>query len=451
MHKEKTTYRLLVDYLKGTLSNKERHTVEKETLEDPFLEDALDGFESIDAQALEKDIAALTKKMAKRTTSQSKSFSFYRYPIAASVILIIGFSFWWFLNKEVVLNTPSVVHEETKENPLFKEPSTIEEPPIDIVFQEEKIEMPEISKPISEKDLKKEAPVISEEKTGTLVKIANETIVEDELEAPVNTVEEIVVIEKEPVEIEKPQMSKRKTAVVADIATIDKEETSVSLNRKSTLNGKKANDKKSKRKNEIEESKEMIVLGKVTVKGKPIKYVAVIVKGDINRMTETDVAGNYSIVTAKGETLLFSYVGYERKEVLVENSTQINIELDEEVIEALLQAVDVNPEKEEKEVLAAPLQEAIPFNESKENFKIWVKNSLKIRYPEIVFDTNIKMDITISYFGEVVMVDIPSYLTKKQIKALSQVLGSSPNWTPAKNEKEQDISSNMTLNIDFGR
>ena len=43
--------------------------------------------------------------------------------------------------------------------------------------------------------------------------------------------------------------------------------------------------------------------------------------------TVTDANGKYSIVSNEGNTLVFSFVGYESKEVLVGKSSQINVKL----------------------------------------------------------------------------------------------------------------------------
>jgi len=57
-----------------------------------------------------------------------------------------------------------------------------------------------------------------------------------------------------------------------------------------------------------------------------IPGVNIIIKGK-NRGTTTDVNGNYSLSVEEGETLIFSFVGYQKKEVLIKNQTQIDIVL----------------------------------------------------------------------------------------------------------------------------
>lgn len=57
--------------------------------------------------------------------------------------------------------------------------------------------------------------------------------------------------------------------------------------------------------------------------------VSVVVKGTTNG-TVTDFDGNYSLNARNGETLVFSYIGYQKQEIIVESQTVINIALAED-------------------------------------------------------------------------------------------------------------------------
>ncbi|MCB8995290.1 MAG: TonB-dependent receptor [Bacteroidales bacterium] len=73
------------------------------------------------------------------------------------------------------------------------------------------------------------------------------------------------------------------------------------------------------------------VTGKVTdeANGTALPGVTIIVKGT-TAGTVTDIDGTYSIKASTGQTLVFSYIGYSSKEVVVENSSELNISLSEE-------------------------------------------------------------------------------------------------------------------------
>jgi TonB-linked SusC/RagA family outer membrane protein len=75
-------------------------------------------------------------------------------------------------------------------------------------------------------------------------------------------------------------------------------------------------------------SQEKTITGTVTGAddGFPLPGVNVIVKGT-QRGAQTDFDGNYTIKASEGETLVFSYVGYETAEVRVGTSSTVNISM----------------------------------------------------------------------------------------------------------------------------
>ncbi len=78
--------------------------------------------------------------------------------------------------------------------------------------------------------------------------------------------------------------------------------------------------------------KEVDVVVKGTVKdinNEPLPGVSVIIEGTTIG-TVTNLDGNYSIEVSEGSVLIFSFIGYERQSVLVQNSNTINIVLQED-------------------------------------------------------------------------------------------------------------------------
>ncbi|WP_417370376.1 SusC/RagA family TonB-linked outer membrane protein [Gelidibacter japonicus] len=60
--------------------------------------------------------------------------------------------------------------------------------------------------------------------------------------------------------------------------------------------------------------------------GVPLIGVNIIVK-ETSRGTQTDFDGNYKIMAAKGDVLIFSYVGFEDKEIVIRDVTVLNVSL----------------------------------------------------------------------------------------------------------------------------
>ncbi len=75
----------------------------------------------------------------------------------------------------------------------------------------------------------------------------------------------------------------------------------------------------------------MNITGKVTDEenGTPLPGVTVIARGT-TLGTVTDFDGNYTISVSPGATIVFSYIGYTSKEVVVGDQTEINVVLSEE-------------------------------------------------------------------------------------------------------------------------
>ncbi len=89
---EKYKKELLDKYLNKNLSNDERHELERLALDDPFLFEALNGF----AQAGEEHVQDISKMRKKIMSGQAqkKRFSIIPYGVAASLLVVVGLSFW---------------------------------------------------------------------------------------------------------------------------------------------------------------------------------------------------------------------------------------------------------------------------------------------------------------------------------------------------------------------
>ncbi|RLJ99502.1 uncharacterized protein DUF2135 [Tenacibaculum discolor] len=72
-----------------------------------------------------------------------------------------------------------------------------------------------------------------------------------------------------------------------------------------------------------------VVTGIVSDSSDVLPGVSVIVKGT-NRGTETDFDGNYTINVEENEVLVFSFVGFSTKEVIISRGSTVNIELEED-------------------------------------------------------------------------------------------------------------------------
>jgi len=61
--------------------------------------------------------------------------------------------------------------------------------------------------------------------------------------------------------------------------------------------------------------------------GEPLPGASVLIEGQANKGTVTDIEGNYSINVEEGTTLIFSYIGFDAKKVVVGNQSKIDVVL----------------------------------------------------------------------------------------------------------------------------
>src|SRR5579871_4767874 len=100
-------------YLEGRLSAEEMHAIEKAAMDDPFLSDAIEGFQNLSSQqsitATNADIRELQQRLQERISGKKRSslIFFTGWRAAAAVIVLLGISA---LTVNYILNRP--MHKE---------------------------------------------------------------------------------------------------------------------------------------------------------------------------------------------------------------------------------------------------------------------------------------------------------------------------------------------------
>jgi|GEM_PF-171176 len=105
----------LKDYIQGNKHGKEANRLEREAMKDPFLQGALDGFENVTG-----DHVKIIERLENRFThppvvSHKKRNRLLYWPVAASVLLLIGFGIY-FLSERNREHTPSFAEVQPDEN-----------------------------------------------------------------------------------------------------------------------------------------------------------------------------------------------------------------------------------------------------------------------------------------------------------------------------------------------
>ena len=108
----------LLQYIQGSRKGKEAHRLEKEAMRDPFLSDALDGYQTVEGNHVES-IEATRRRISRRTRSQRDLIA--KWSIAASLLICLGFGSYFWFNREVGLSKElqsMVIQEEAVTPPL---------------------------------------------------------------------------------------------------------------------------------------------------------------------------------------------------------------------------------------------------------------------------------------------------------------------------------------------
>ena len=127
---------LIQKYLNGELDARAMHELERRALDDPFLMEALEGYEA-NGKDQRQNLADLQKQLQQRIApKQSRLWPVIS--IAASVLLFISVGGWWLLNYRAPSNKPNALPADKTEvaknkpvpAPLLKEVKPVEAPVI---------------------------------------------------------------------------------------------------------------------------------------------------------------------------------------------------------------------------------------------------------------------------------------------------------------------------------
>lgn len=111
----------MMQYIQGQRKGKEAHRLEKEAMKDPFLSDALDGYQAVEGSHVES-IEAMRRRISRRIRSRRDSIT--KWSVAASLLICLGFGSYFWLNKETGLpeQAQSMAVIEEKAIPLEQAP-----------------------------------------------------------------------------------------------------------------------------------------------------------------------------------------------------------------------------------------------------------------------------------------------------------------------------------------
>lgn len=122
----------LLRYLTGQMSPTEMHTLEKAALDDPFLADALEGLQQEESSRVQKDLETLDQRLVNRTDPKvvpmQPSIKWWRVAIVASIIGMMGLSYYLFTLRDEELPAIVQVSPKTAQDPGMSPGSEMQVP-----------------------------------------------------------------------------------------------------------------------------------------------------------------------------------------------------------------------------------------------------------------------------------------------------------------------------------
>lgn len=279
----------LLDYIRGLRKGKEAHRLEKESMQDPFLADAMDGYSQVE-ESHEQQIEQLRAQVAARSTKRKNTYAI-TWSIAASLVIGIGIgSYFLFLKND--MNEDVFIAKET----AYSEEMVVKTP-------KEKEEIAALPAVKAKQDSTHESALAVNRQAAPL---AAAPIMEEAIEATAN----------------------EQTAIMAD-ENVGLADTSQPVPSKHKMRMAQASSPKDNK-----------IKGRVTDEnGEPIVGASISYKGTTVG-TITDLNGEFSITKKEGnDKLTAQYIGYNTVEMPVDTSKTMliamnadNQKLDEVVV-----------------------------------------------------------------------------------------------------------------------
>ena len=432
-------------YLSGEMSPAEMHALEKKALNDPFLEDALEGARQLDSNALDSDLKNLRSSLEQRISQKTgRTVSMWVWParIAAGLILV---ALSTFVIVKLTGNKDTNDLALKQESPELSKSNADENATLDSVTlsrndrAEPKTESakPGASPPVEQEEFKREADV--ESKPGVEGGPAVTANTEDSSQAEKAKSGEQLVLATETVSEEQPAQ---------DAAAPEKKDATA---KKSEAEGAKLPDDDRQRRvatatpessarvpQTLANSK--VIKGRVESEdGVGLPGVNVMIK-NTNIGTVTDASGNYQITVADNSpNLIFSFIGFTSEEVAAGDKSQVDVQLNEDVsqLSEIVVVGHIADKKTDDDEKPETLELANPYG-GRRAFKQYLEKSMQ--YPEQALANNIEGKVTIQFTVEssgqlsnfTVIKGIGHGCDEEVIRLVKQ----GPKWNPTRRNTE---------------
>ena len=377
----------LKDYIQGNRRGKEANRLEREAMSDPFLQEAMDGFDAVAGNH-----AQIIERLEKRYTRPNVSINRYKNllwygSVAASILLLVGVGAYFFLKRTeqmspiIAMNQPNENVEVVSDNSMSRQLAQKEE-------QQQEIQaLPTMRAITSELEKSTEIPQINADMVEILDVVADVVAVE---------IFEDVVAEVAADEILPNRF------VESSAKTVAKSEQKIPAAR-----------------------------GKVVDEtGAPIPGVSIVAKGT-NTGTITDLSGNFAIPVATDTSkLLASFIGYETLEIKPSGDEQTVMLKSSDA--ALSEVVVVGYGTQRRRALSdAVPKSAVQSQFGEKEFQTYCQQNGKKNVCNGK-SVSVKLSFSIDKNGKPTDISYKNYSCEEAKKEMERLLSSSPAWTVTK-------------------
>ncbi|WP_276368593.1 TonB family protein [Chryseolinea sp. H1M3-3] len=433
-------------YLKGELTPAQMHALEKKALDDPFLADALEGFQQLPPEDFAADIKALEASLNKRVHKGNNHKWVWLGRIAAG-LLLMAVSTYVIVLLSNRSEKDSADHLAVNKQKELAPPSPSENPAAafsDSVYSEnEKSAEPSSIQEEKKKDESELTPPITSRSGGeqAIAEIPEERSEADEApkveEKPVATTEDI---SKELDAGEK--IAAEQQPGPANSGAADRTSERILKNDDLALARKKTAPAAAKAPSNAYNENRKVIRGKVTFAddGTGLPGVNVLVKGS-NEGTVTDANGNYQIPVADDQsTLLFSFIGFASKEVeTTDETTDVQLEADvSELSEVVVVGYVSASEANSLSSPTPPVMELAAPAGGRRYFKKYLEENL--RYPEQALKNEVEGKVTVQFSigttGQLSDFRIIRGIGHGCDEEVIRLIKEGPKWAPTKRNDE---------------
>ena len=440
-------------YLKGEMSPEEAHSFEHQFMDDPFVQDALDGFEEQGIDHL-NDLKGLKEQLTKGT---KRSLSWWRYTGIAALIVLCSYVVFISVNQIQPSDQLSDVEPGVQTD-------SANAPAVDTVYQlstPSKRDDTQLATLSSTMEDESQSQRENQEATEETMIASNDnyftSVADEELDASAITNTE----RSENAEVDEddtlPSIEVRSESQITTVSNDDLAESiyeevvaDIEFEKEVADADLEAPRAKKQLSGATARSASAFIgsdgiSGKVTDEaGEPLPGVNVFFKGT-NSGTQTDFDGNFVLEGPSSSTLVFSYVGFETTEIEVADQREFavvlggSMELQEVVVTGFGQS----------DKSASGYSPALP-KIGKKAYRTYLAQNLI--YPATARENSIEgtviLELNISPTGAIEQVDIKKSLGFGCDQEALRLIQEGPEWEPA-NRDGAAVSDKVSVKVKF--